>query len=125
MKKMILSGLLVSMSMSAFAGSVGAGVGSASAENNRGTLIAVTERGAGTKMAAYIMQAQLIQHPAYMPEFLALEGPALDAVMSKYGLTNESLPAYIFVDRRGHELGRIAGQVPTAARLVANNSQLD
>lgn len=123
MKKMIMSGLLVSMSMSAFADTVAAKF--TSSDNNKGILIAVTERGAGAKMAAYIMQAQLIQHPAYMPEFLALEGPALDAVMTKYGLTNESLPAYIFVDRRGRELGRIPGQLPTAARLVANNSQLD
>ncbi|HEY3300889.1 MAG TPA: hypothetical protein VGJ90_08975 [Methylophilaceae bacterium] len=123
MKNIIMSGLLVSISMSAFAGSVGEKF--SSSDNNKGTLIAVTERGPGAKMAAHILQAQLIQHPAYMPEFLALEGPALDAVMTKYGLTNESLPAYIFVDRRGHELGRIAGQLPTAARLVANNSQLD
>ena len=123
MKKMIMSGLLVSMSMSAFADSVGTKF--TSSDNNKGTLIAVTERGPSAKMAAHILQAQLIQHPAYMPEFLALEGPALDAVMTKYGLTNESLPAYIFVDRRGHELGRIAGQLPTAARLEASNSQLD
>lgn len=124
MKKIIMSGLLVSMSMSVFA--VAQEGKFSPSDNNKGTLIAVTERGVGTKMATYIMQAQLIQHPAYMPEYLALEGPALNAVMSKYGLTHESLPAYIFVDRRGRELGRIAGQLPATARLVANNSaQLD
>ncbi|HSH74024.1 MAG TPA: hypothetical protein VK974_13295 [Methylophilaceae bacterium] len=89
----------------------------------KGTVMAITERGPHAVDTAHLLAIQSILHPAYKPEFMALENAELAQAEAKYHLTSIDLPVFIFVDNKGVEVGRIvAGPLTTVGRYVANNS---
>lgn len=125
MKNFFISSWLITASFSAAAaGTSNQGV-EVSADQSRGKVLAITERGPHAMDAAHLLAIQTILHPAYKPEFLALDSTELSEAEAKYHLTAADLPAFIFVNNAGIEIGRIAaGPLTTVGRYVANNSAI-
>jgi len=123
MKTIVISALLMTASLSAVADSTDTQIDNI--DQSKGTIVAITERGPHAVDAAHLLAIQHILHPAYKPTFMALENADLSEAESKYHLIKTDLPAFIFVDSKGIEIGRIAaGPLPAVARYVANNSAI-
>ncbi len=125
MKTILLSALFLSTTLSAMADTLEDKPASTLHDASRGTILAITERGPHAVDAAHLLAIQTILHPEYKPEFMALENTELSQAVDKYHLTTADLPAFIFVNKQGAEIGRIAaGSLTTVGRYVANNSAI-
>jgi len=127
MKTIFMSGAIITAMTVSFSALAAADADQelAAIDYSKGSVMAITERGPHAVDAAHLLAIQAILHPAYKPEFMALENAELSAAEEKYHLTKTDLPVFIFVDKQGAEVGRIvAGPLTTVGRYVANNSAI-
>lgn len=82
------------------------------AGSGKGVIVVLTERGAVAVDAAYLLASQLDQNPGFKPLFMAEEKERLDGYMKTLSLPNGSLPAVIFFNKSGKELGRVVSALP-------------
>lgn len=87
------------------------------AESQKGVIVVLSDRGEVAADAAYLLSAQLKQNPGYMPLLLVPEREKLESYMRTLALPRDSLPAVIFFNKSGKELGRIIGVQPTPNKL--------
>ena len=88
------------------------------AESQKGVIVVISERGDVAVDAAYLLSAQLKQNPGFVPLLLVPEQEKLEGYMRTLALPRESLPAVIFFNKSGKELGRVIGAQPTAVSLL-------
>jgi hypothetical protein len=89
------------------------------AESQKGVIVVISDRGAVAADAAYLLSAQLKQNPGFVPLLLVPENEKLEGYMRTLALPRESLPAVIFFNKSGKELGRVIGAQPTAVSLLS------
>ena len=122
---MVLSTVLVTTSLTAKAGDTfdmmdfKSTVMAKAASSNKGVIVVLTERGDVAADAAYLLVTQLAQNPGYKPLLMAEAPEKLDAYMKTLSLPSGSLPAVIFFNKSGKELGRVISAMP-----VIKNRQL-
>ncbi len=78
-----------------------------------GVIVAVTERGEVAAETAWLLSAQVMRNHSYAPLLLALQPEELKVAMKELKLTEQSLPALIFFDRKGREISRVVGALPS------------
>lgn len=91
------------------------------AESQKGVIVVISDRGDVAVDAAYLLSAQLKQNPGFVPLLLVPENEKLESYMRTLALPRESLPAVIFFNKSGKELGRVIGAQPTAISLLNFN----
>ncbi len=84
------------------------------AESEKGVIVVLSKRGGIAADAAYLLVLQLKQNPGFVPLLMAEEPEKLEGYMKILSLPNGSLPAVIFFNKSGKELGRVIGAQPTA-----------
>ncbi len=77
------------------------------AESQKGVIMVLTERGEVAAEAAYMLAAQLKQNDGYLPLLMVADKEKVTGYMSALSLPTASLPAMIFFDKSGKELGRV------------------
>ena len=87
------------------------------AESQKGVIVVLSDRGEVAADAAYLLAAQLKQNPGFVPLLLVAEHERLEGYMRTLALPRESLPAVIFFNKSGKELGRVIGVQPTPNKL--------
>lgn len=91
------------------------------AESQKGVIVVISDRGDVAVDAAYLLSAQLKQNPGFVPLLVVPEREKLEVYMKTLALSRESLPAVIFFNKSGKELGRVIGAQPTAVSLLNFN----
>lgn len=77
------------------------------AQSEKGVILVLTERGPVAAEAAYMLLAQLKQNEGFAPLLIAVDESKVAGYMSALALPTASLPAVIFFDKSGKELGRV------------------
>ena len=80
---------------------------SKAAQSEKGVILVLTERGPVAAEAAYMLLAQLKQNEGFAPLLIAVDESKVAGYMSALALPTASLPAVIFFDKSGKELGRV------------------
>jgi len=122
-KFLILSGVFVISSAFAMADAVSAGdelqasVLAKAAESKNGVIMAITARGKVAADAAYLLANQLPYNPGYAPLLMAVEKDKLNRYLGELKLSNEDLPALVFFNKSGNEVGRVVAAQTTTPKL--------
>ena len=122
-KFFILSGVFVFSSAFATAGPATAGdelqasVLAKAAESESGVIMAITARGKVAADAAYLLANQLPYNPGYAPLLMAVDKDKLNGYLGELKLSNDDLPALVFFDKSGKELGRVIAAQTTMPKL--------
>lgn len=82
----------------------------------KGVIVAVTERGDVAADTAWLLSAQVVRDDGYAPLLLAFKPEERENVLKTFKLTETALPALIYYDRRGREISRVVGALPS--RLI-------
>lgn len=77
------------------------------AQSEKGVIMVLTERGPVAAEAAYMLLAQIKQNEGFAPLLIAAEKGKVTGYMNALGLPAASLPAVIFFNKSGKELGRV------------------
>lgn len=88
------------------------------AVSDKGVIVMLTDRGEIAAEAAFLLASQLEQNPGFAPMLMVAEQERLQAYMNTLAVRKESLPAMIFFDKSGREMGRVVG-----AQLIAANKR--
>ena len=91
------------------------------AESRKGVIVVISDHGEVAAYATYLLSAQLKQNPGFVPLLLVPEQERLESYMKTLALPRESLPAVIFFNKSGRELGRVIGAQPTTISLLSFN----
>lgn len=122
-KFLILSGVFVFSSAFAMAGSATAGddlqasVLAKAAESKNGVIMAITARGKVAADAAYLLANQLPYNPGYAPLLMAVDKDKLNGYLDKLNLSKDDLPALVFFNKSGRELGRVVAAQTTSPKM--------
>ena len=122
-KFFILSGVFVFSSAFATAGPATAGdelqasVLAKAAESKSGVIMAITARGKVAADAAYLLANQLPYNPGYAPLLMAVDKDKLNGYLGELNLSNDDLPALVFFNKSGKELGRVVAAQTTMPKL--------
>ena len=91
------------------------------AESKKGVILMLTERGPIAAEAAYMLATQLQQNEGYAPLLMVADKDKVAGYMSALALPTASLPAMIFFNKSGKELGRVVA--PKTATIKSIQSQ--
>jgi len=122
-KFFILSGVFVFSSAFATAGPATAGdelqasVLAKAAESKSGVIMAITARGKVAADAAYLLASQLPYNPGFAPLLMAVDKDKLNRYLGELKLSNDDLPALVFFNKSGKELGRVVAAQTTMPKL--------
>ncbi len=94
---------------------------SKAAQSEKGVILVLTERGPIAAEAAYMLLAQLKQNEGFAPLLMAVDESKVAGYMSALALPTASLPAVIFFDKSGKELGRVVAT--ESVKVLLNQSQ--
>ena len=124
LNNLFISALLISGSASTFTNSERSSENtSVPDEKDRGKILAITPRGAHAMDTARMLAIQTSLHPYYKPELIALDKHELSLTAERYKLSTQDLPAFIFLNSQGAELGRItAGAMNIVSRDVGHEA---
>jgi len=81
-----------------------------------GVIVAVTGRGEVAAETAWLLSAQVQRDPRYAPYLLVPTPEQHAALLQSLRLSDAALPALIFYDRKGREISRVVGALPS--RLI-------
>lgn len=87
------------------------------AESQKGVIMVLTERGDIAAQAAYMLSTQIKQNEGYLPLLMVADKERIGGYMSALSLPAASLPAMIFFDKTGKELGRVVATKPATIAL--------
>ena len=85
---------------------------SKAAQSEKGVIFVLTERGEVAAEAAYMLSAQMKQNEGFLPLLMVADKDKVASYMSALALPTASLPAVIFFDKSGKELGRVVASKP-------------
>lgn len=88
----------------------------AAKESDKGVIMVVSERGPEAADAAYLLSEQLENNPGYKPLLMVPMDSQLKASLVELSLHKDALPAVIFYDKKGKEVGRVVGAIPSAEK---------
>jgi len=80
-----------------------------------GVIVAVTERGNMAEEAAWLLSAQVVRDNSYAPLLVVLDHGNRSQVFNSLKLRENSLPALIFYNRKGGEISRVIGTLPSSS----------
>ena len=80
---------------------------SKAAQSEKGVILVLTGRGAIAAYAAHMLSMQIKQNEGFAPLLMAVEDEKLAGYMTALALPAASLPAVIFFNKSGKELGRV------------------
>jgi hypothetical protein len=122
-KFLILTGVFVFSSAFAVAGpatasdELQASILAKAAESKNGVIMAITPRGKVAADAAYLLSNQMPYNPGYAPLLMAVDKDKLKGYLGELKLSNEDLPALVFFNKSGKELGRVVAAQTTMLKL--------
>lgn len=94
---------------------------SKAAQSEKGVILVLTERGPIAAEAAYMLLAQFKQNEGFAPLLMAVDESKVAGYMSALALPTASLPAVIFFDKSGKELGRVVAT--ESVKVLLNQTQ--
>jgi hypothetical protein len=80
---------------------------SKAAQSEKGVILVLTERGPVAADAAYMLMAQVKQNEGFAPLLMVADKEKVGGYMQTLALPKASLPALIFFNKSGKELGRV------------------
>ncbi len=80
---------------------------SKAAQSEKGVILVLTERGPVAADAAYMLLAQVKQNEGFAPLLMVADKEKVGGYMQTLALPKASLPALIFFNKSGKELGRV------------------
>jgi hypothetical protein len=86
--------------------------------SEKGVIMVLSASGDVAAQSAYLLSEQLSHNPGYLPLLMVPKEPQLNAYANQLGLSKDTLPAVIFYDKAGVELGRMTGRM-SGKRVVA------
>lgn len=86
--------------------------------SENGVIMAVSERGNKASEASYLLYHQLDHNPGFKPLLMVPVASELNASLQALALSKETLPALIFYDKAGKEMGRVVNTTKTAGKLL-------
>ena len=89
---------------------------SKAAQSEKGVILVLTGRGAIAAYAAYMLSMQIKQNEGFAPLLMAVEDEKLAGYMTALALPAASLPAVIFFNKSGKELGRVVAVKPVVTK---------
>jgi DNA-directed RNA polymerase subunit H (RpoH/RPB5) len=87
----------------------------------KGVIVAVTEPGEVAAETAWLLSAQVTRNADYAPLLLVLKPEKREQMLKTLGLPETVLPALIFYDRKGREINRVVGALPSRLIKQARN----
>jgi hypothetical protein len=87
------------------------------AQSEKGVIMVLTERGPIAAEAAYMLLAQIKENEGFAPLLIAAEKDKVAGYMSALSLPEASLPAVIFFNKSGKELGRVVATESVKIKL--------
>lgn len=81
-------------------------------DSKKGVIVVLSDRGEIAADAAFLLSAQLKQNPGFSPLLVVPERDKLQGYMKTLALQSQALPAVIFFDKSGKEIGRVVGAKP-------------
>jgi hypothetical protein len=87
------------------------------AHSEKGVIMVLTERGPVAAEAAYMLLAQIKENEGFAPLLIAAEKDKITGYMSALNLPTASLPAVIFFNKSGKELGRVVATESVKIKL--------
>lgn len=85
------------------------------AQSEKGVIVVLTERGPEAAEAAYMLATQIEQNKGFLPLLMVADKSKMAGYMNALSLPAASLPAVIFYNKSGQELGRV---IATQASIV-------
>ncbi|HZV97462.1 MAG TPA: hypothetical protein VFF74_00585 [Methylophilaceae bacterium] len=86
------------------------------ADSKKGVIVVLSDRGDIAADAAFLLSAQLKQNPGFAPLLVVPERDKLQGYMKTLALPSQALPAVIFFNKSGKEIGRVVGAKPVDAK---------
>jgi spermidine/putrescine-binding protein len=87
------------------------------AQSEKGVIVVLTERGDVAAEAAYMLATQIKQNEGFLPLLMVADKSKMAGYMEALSLPAASLPAMIFYNKSGQELGRVIATKPTSIKL--------
>ena len=87
------------------------------AQSKNGVIMAITARGKVADDAAYLLVNQLPYNPGYAPLLMAVEKDKLTSYLNELNLSQDDLPALVFFNKSGKEVGRVVAAQTTTPKL--------
>ncbi len=88
-------------------------------KSQKGVIMVVSDRGAVAADAAFLLSEQVAHNPGYLPLLMVPLESQVKTYAEELGLDKQALPAIIFYDKSGNEIGRVIG-TKTVAHTPAN-----
>lgn len=95
--------------------------------SEKGVIMVMSNSGNVAAESAYLLSEQLSHNPGYLPLLMVPKAAQINAYANQLGLSEETLPALIFYDKAGVEIGRVigAGAKPVATRHGIDKNLVD
>ena len=87
------------------------------AQSEKGVIVVLTERGPVAAEAAYMLATQVEQNDGFLPLLMVADKSKIAGYMTALSLPAASLPAVIFYNKSGQELGRVIATKPSNYKL--------
>lgn len=87
--------------------------------SQKGVMMVVSERNTNTDNAKRLLSQQLSQNPGYQPLLIAPAAAELTHSLQVLALSRETLPAVIFFNKSGLEVGRVTSVAQYPDRLAS------
>lgn len=87
------------------------------AQSEKGVIVVLSERGAVAAEAAYMLATQIEQNRGFLPLLMVADKPKMTGYMHALSLPAASLPAVIFYNKSGKELGRVIATQPAYTKF--------
>ena len=87
------------------------------AQSEKGVIVVLTERGPKAAEAAYMLAMQMKQNEGFLPLLMVADKSKITGYMNALSLPAASLPAVIFYNKSGQEMGRVIATQPSNIKL--------
>lgn len=98
---------------------------SKAAQSEKGVILVLAERGPAAADAAYMLLAQVKQNEGFAPLLMVADKEKVGGYMETLALPKASLPAVIFFNKSGKELGRVVAAASAKVKHVHASAHVD
>lgn len=87
------------------------------AQSDKGVIVVLTARGPEAAEAAFMLATQIEQNKGFLPLLMVVDESKMAGYMNALSLPAAALPAVIFYNKSGQELGRVIARQPSTVKL--------
>jgi len=98
---------------------------SKAAESEKGVILVLAERGPAAADAAFMLLAQVKQNNGFAPLLMVANKEKIGGYMETLSLPKASLPAVIFFNKSGKELGRVVATESVTSKIVQAQARVN